>query len=142
MLPEVIKGEFYSDERGILSFINDFDMNPVKRFYTIHHHDTKVIRAWQGHRQEQKWFHVLDGAFDVMLVKPDNWEAPANNLPVQSFSLSAVNNHVLHIPAGFATGFQATLPDSRMIVYSDRKLEESIKDDYRFPHDLWYSWNK
>jgi WxcM-like, C-terminal. len=67
--PVIISGNKHQDERGILSFINDFDMEPVKRFYTIFHHDTTVVRAWQGHQVEQKWFVVLEGAFDIALVK-------------------------------------------------------------------------
>lgn len=137
----IIDGGNFEDERGKLTFINAFDMAPIRRCYIIWHENTAVIRAWQGHRQEQKWFHVLEGAFEVVLVQPDNWEAPRQDLPVQVFHLSAAQTQVLHVPGGFATGFKAELPGSRMIVYSDASLEESKVDDFRFDAGLWYHWN-
>lgn len=136
----IIRGNTYQDERGTLFFINDFDMRPVKRFYTIFHPDTAIVRAWQGHRVEQKWFFVLDGAFDIALVRPDDWSAPSASLPVELFSLPAAVSQVLHVPGGFATGFKATVPNSRMIVYSDCTLEDSATDDFRFEKHLWRQW--
>jgi len=139
--PKIIPGDIYSDERGRISFINDFDMSQVKRFYTIFHSDIAVIRAWQGHQVEQKWFVVLEGDFDIALVQPDNWETPSSNLPVQLVRLSSSVCQVLHVPNGFATGFKAVVPNSKMIIYSDLKLDESAKDDFRFDKSLWHPWN-
>ncbi len=138
--PAVIMGGKHEDKRGIVSFINDFDMSPVKRFYTIYHPDTTVIRAWQGHQIEQKWFVVLEGSFEIALVNPDNWIAPSPRLPVQLFKLSAAVSQVLHIPGGYASGFKAIAPHSRMIVYSNLSLQESADDDFRFDQQLWHTW--
>lgn len=139
--PAIIPGKSHHDERGTLLFNNDFDMSPVRRFYSIAHPDTVVVRAWQGHQLEQKWFWVQEGAFEIALVRPDNWTSPSPSLPVQAFHITAAMNSVLHVPAGFATGFKATSPDSRLLVFSDLSLEESAKDDYRFDKDLWHKWN-
>jgi dTDP-4-dehydrorhamnose 3,5-epimerase len=138
--PNIINGGHFEDERGKLTFINDFDMAPVKRFYTIRHESPSIVRAWQGHMKEQKWFYVLEGAFKIVLVQPDNWSAPLHNLPVQVHLLTAEHTQVLHVPGGFATGFRAELPNSRMIIYSDMSLQESKNDDFRFDSTLWYQW--
>jgi hypothetical protein len=51
--PAIIKGGSFSDDRGILRFVNDFRFDDVKRFYLIKHTDPSVIRAWQGHQFEK-----------------------------------------------------------------------------------------
>lgn len=142
MQPSFIKGHTYTDERGSLVFVNDFAMQEVKRFYTIFHHSTQVIRAWQGHRREQKWFAPLDGVFEVILVKPDNWQNPSPDLPLLHFELNAANPGVLHIPGGYASGFRSLVPNSKMIVYSDMNLEDSKQDDVRFDKSRWYTWEQ
>ncbi|HZI69207.1 MAG TPA: hypothetical protein VFD44_05835, partial [Hanamia sp.] len=49
----------------------------------------EVVRAWQGHQQEEKWFYVVEGSFKIAVVKPDNWQHPSLNLPVEEYKLSA-----------------------------------------------------
>lgn len=138
--PKIIQGGTYEDERGKLSFVNDFDLSEVRRYYTIEHPDTSVIRAWQGHKKEQKWFQVITGSFLVAVVKPDNWENPSEKLEVKKIILKADENQVLHIPGNFANGFKALEPNSRMIVFSDFSVEESAKDNFRFDSQLWLDW--
>lgn len=137
--PEFIKGGQHIDERGVLNYFNDFDLKSIRRMYTIAHPDTSVVRAWQGHRIESKWFMVLEGAFDMKIVKPDHWTNPSEDLPYTEFSLTT-DQTILHVPGGYTTGFRATEANSRLMVYSDFSTEESIKDDYRFNKDLWYKW--
>ena len=140
MHPELIIGGVHSDNRGELTFFNDFDMSPVKRFYIAANFDDTVVRAWQGHQREQKWFYVLEGSFKVVLVKPDDWTYPSDELHYQKFILQAKNNEILNVPAGFVNGFQAIEPSSKLMVFSDASLSESINDDYRFDKNLWYHW--
>ena len=99
----LIHGGQHTDERGTVSFVNDFDMAPVKRFYIIEHPDTTIARAWQAHKKEQKWFYVVAGSFKVVLVKPDDWEKPSENDMVQEFILKSGMNQVLHIPGVMQT---------------------------------------
>lgn len=136
----LIKGGVHRDSRGVLKFYNDFDMSLVKRFYIAEHFDITVIRAWQGHQIEQKWFYVTEGAFKVILVRPDNWANPSANLPYQEYVLKADQNEILNIPAGVATGFQALKPLSKLMIFSDVTLAQSIDDDFRYDKDLWYKW--
>lgn len=38
---------------------------------------------------------------------------------------------VIRIEAGFYNGFKALDPQSKLVVYSDKSLKDSINDDYR-----------
>ncbi|TPD69828.1 dTDP-4-dehydrorhamnose 3,5-epimerase family protein [Flavobacterium microcysteis] len=139
--PQIIQGNIHEDERGKLFYANEFDLSDVKRYYIIEHPDTKIIRAWQAHQKEQKWFQVISGSFLVAVVQPDNWGKPSEKLEVRKFVLNANENQILHIPGNFANGFKALEKNSRMIVFSDFSLEESSKDNFRFDGKLWFDWN-
>ncbi|WP_418637670.1 WxcM-like domain-containing protein [Winogradskyella sp.] len=138
--PEIIIGNQHKDHRGTLSFINDFDMSPIERMYTITHESIDVVRAWQGHRIESKYFKCLKGRFLVSVVLIDDWEMPSENLKPKTYILDANKTEVLHIPAGYANGFKALDPDSKLLVFSDHDLETAKLDNYRFDKDLWIDW--
>ena len=133
----LIKGNTYSDERGTLCFVNDFDLKPVRRFYTISHPDINIIRAWQGHKIENKHFFVTKGSFLFGWVKVDNWDNPSGSLNVNRQTLTAHDPRILTIAAGCANGFKALEPDSTVIVFSDLTLNESANDMYRFEKETW-----
>ena len=40
---QVIEGEIFTDYRGLISSLNDFDFEGVERFYFIHHPDADVV---------------------------------------------------------------------------------------------------
>lgn len=136
----VICGAVHNDQRGSISFINDFKLDSVVRFYTIQPANTNVIRAWQAHKQEQKWFYVISGSFKVVAVKIDNWENPSSELGLSEFDLSAGKPEVLHIPGGYANGFKAMEPNSVVMVFSDFSLQQSAQDEYRFDQNNWFDW--
>ena len=138
--PQFIKGGIFSDHRGTLSYVNDFLFEGVRRFYCIEHKSTETIRAWQGHQREPKWFYVVTGSFKIVTVRPDNWEQPGTDLPVEEFELSADQPGILFVPGGYANGLKALTPGSRLMVYSGFTVEESSNDDFRFDPDLWYDW--
>ncbi|HMR81889.1 MAG TPA: hypothetical protein PKE30_02120 [Niabella sp.] len=138
--PGIIKGESFTDERGTIRYANDFYMQEIKRMYVIEHPDSSVIRAWQGHRKEQKWFFVVEGGFEIHLVLPDNWSNPSQNLPVISYNLFAENNEVLHIPGGYANGIRALKDNSKLLVYSDFDIKTAAEDNYKFDKNFWYKW--
>ena len=137
---EIIGGNEFEDERGRLIFFNEFDMSPVKRFYVIEHPDIETVRAWQGHKKEEKWFYVISGGFKVELVQPDNWEKPSPGLKPEEYLLKAEDNRVLHIPGGWANGFKALEPGSKMMVFSSFTVDESSNDNFRFDKSMWYDW--
>jgi len=140
MLPTLFSGKQHLDVRGKISFINHCDLSKAKRVYVIEPADTEVVRAWQGHQQEEKWFYVVEGSFKIVLVKPDDWQHPSLNLPVEEYKLSADKIQVLHVPGGYANGFKELEPKSKIMVFSSFTVEESLKDDFRFDKGLWIKW--
>jgi len=120
----IIEGSSFQDNRGIIRFINDFDLEKVRRMYLIKP-ELNVIRAWQGHKKESKWFYVLSGSFQVQSI---------NMLDLnqrQNIILRSNENKVLNIKPGNYNGFLALEDSSQLIVFSDQTLEESKEDDFR-----------
>lgn len=68
----LIKGGIYVDDRGLLKFVNDFSLEDIKRFYVIYSNNG-IIRAWQGHKKEIKYFYPIKGEFKIYTVKIDDW---------------------------------------------------------------------
>lgn len=120
---QIIQGNSHTDDRGIIRFINDFDMAEVVRMYSIKP-TMGVIRAWQGHLTEKKWFFVVVGRFMVKTVDMHSHER-------NQFILSDVESTVLEIPGGFYNGFEALTENSTLLVFSNATVEQSKADDYR-----------
>lgn len=140
--PTIIKGGIFTDSRGIMRFVNAFDFPDVKRFYFIKHPDTSVVRAWQGHEIEKKYFYPITGSFIVAWVKIDNFENPSEDLVPEYHLLSAQNSEILTIPKGYANGLKALEPNSELMIFSDLGVEESVREKIRFPADWWLDWSK
>ena len=68
-----------ADERGKVTFVNDFDMTDVKRSYVVTNKLVKTVRAWHVHRNEKKWVSVQKGEFLVCVVKVDSFDNPEKN---------------------------------------------------------------
>lgn len=137
---EFIIGKQHIDQRGILTHFNNFNLDPIKRVYTIQHPDVSIVRAWMAHKIESKYFFVLEGCFELVIVKPDNWQKPSAYLPYSKFVLQDNKNEILHVSGGNAFGFKAVEPNSKMMIFSNLTAEDSSNDDYRFDKDLWYKW--
>jgi len=133
----LIEGNSFSDHRGIIRFVNDFNFDGIKRFYTIQHKDTKTIRAWQGHKLETKYFYVAKGSFLIGIIKIDDWEQPSKDIKIQHTILSDSKSELLMIPSGNANGFKTIEPDSILVVFSDKTLEESKADDFRWDSEYF-----
>ena len=86
-IPKLTQGGVFSDDRGTLQFVNDFDMTPIKRMYFTTNITTDVVRAWQGHKIEKRWFYCVKGSFKIKLVQIDNWETPSLDCKVFDFNL-------------------------------------------------------
>ena len=139
---ELIQGGKHTDERGVVLFNNNFDLTPVKRFYIIKHPDNSVVRAWQGHQLEHKYFMCLSGCFVVAWKEIDVNNNPLNEANAEYAILKGSENNVLSIPPGYANGLKALLPNSEIIVFSNQKLDDCIDDDIRFDRNLWLDWNQ
>jgi len=137
---KLINGGLAVDDRGTVSFVNDFNLEGVKRFYIVENHKRGFVRAWHAHKKEAKYVMVVKGSAVIGTVKIDNWENPSKDLKVNRFVLSEKNPSVLFIPAGFANGFMSLTEDAKLIFYSTSSLEESKGDDFRFDSRYWDPW--
>jgi len=136
MIPEIIKGASHTDSRGTLFYNNDFDASEVKRIYFIENANTEVIRAWQGHKIEQRWFAAVSGSFKILLIKIDNWDNPSQDLKPKTFIVTADTLDTLHIPPGYVSSIQSLEPNSKLIAMSDYLLG-AIQDEYRYESDYF-----
>lgn len=135
--PKLIPGALSVDDRGQLSFANDFSFEGIRRFYLVENFSTEVVRAFHGHLHEEKYVLVVSGAAIVAVVSMDDPTRPSKANPVQRFVLSAAKPALLHVPAGYANGFRPLEPSTKIMFFSTATLEESKSDDHRFPFDYW-----
>ena len=134
---KIIKGDMHTDDRGSISYINDFDLTPIKRFYLIKHHNTTIVRAWRAHKIEQRWFRVTKGSFEIKLVRINNWQNPDRNLIQECIVLTYQDNVGLHVPKGFASRIKACEENSELMVFADYQVEHAKNDNYLFPLDYF-----
>lgn len=138
--PTIIEGNNIFDNRGSLTFVNKFDLKKIKRFYIIKNHASKFIRAWHGHKIEEKFFFCSEGAFQLSCVKIDNFKKPNPKKKIFTWILSSEKPQIICIPKGYANGTMTLTKNTKILVFSSLSLEESKSDDYRFPSDYWNPW--
>ncbi len=139
-VPKLIEGGISVDDRGSVSFVNDFWFPGVKRFYVVKNHERGFVRAWHAHKHESKWLTIVSGtalAGTVKIVgdinKPDKLDIPSGLK--QRHILSATKPSILYIPAGYANGLKVLTNDYIAIYFSNKTAQETGDDDYRYP---WY----
>jgi len=140
-LPKIIKGNSFTDIRGTIYFNNSFDTSEIKRMYIIQNSSVNIIRGWQGHKVEQRWFSALQGEFEINLIEVDNWETPSKYLQSIKYNLNSDKMNVLHVPPGFVSSIRSKGPASKLLVMSNYEIEE-IKDEYRYEIDYFKLTNK
>lgn len=129
--PQFLDGKNYQDERGIITYNNDFEASQIKRIYTIENHSTDFIRGWQGHKIEQRWFACMKGSFEISVIEVDDFENPSKDLTIQKYLLKDDVLTYLHVPAGCITAIRAISEGSKLLVLVDYQLHE-ISDEYKF----------
>jgi dTDP-4-dehydrorhamnose 3,5-epimerase-like enzyme len=140
-LPKIIKGNSFTDIRGTIYFNNSFDTSEIKRMYIIQNSSVNIIRGWQGHKVEQRWFSSLQGEFEIYLIEVDNWETPSRGLKSIKYNLSSDKMNVLHVPPGFISRIRSKEPASKLLAMSNYGIGE-IKDEYRYEIDYFKLTNK
>jgi dTDP-4-dehydrorhamnose 3,5-epimerase len=139
--PILLQGSISIDDRGEVSFVNDFNFSGVKRFYTVKNHRQGFIRAWHGHKKEAKYVTILNGSAIIGAVPVDDWSTPSRKIEVFRFILSSQKPSVLYIPPGYANGFMSLTKNVHLIFFSTSTLEDSKDDDFRFESRYWDIWN-
>src|SRR5258707_8298888 len=122
--PYVIEGGLAVDDRGTVSFVNDFHLANVKRFYSVSNHRAGFIRAWHGRRREAQYVTAVQGTSVVGAVKVDDWDNPSKDLPVNRFVLSEYKPSILYIPAGYASGFMSLTAGAKLLFFSTATFED------------------
>ena len=140
-LPKIIKGNSFTDIRGTISFNNSFDASEIKRMYIIQNSSINIIRGWQGHKVEQRWFSAVQGEFEIHLIEVDNWETPSKDLQSIKYNLNSDKMNVLHVPPGCVSRIRSKEPASKLLVMSNYGIEE-INDEYRYENDYFKLNNK
>lgn len=131
-----IDGGLSVDDRGVVTFVNDFDFKDVKRFYMVQNHSKGFVRAWHGHKKEAKYVLVVRGTVVVRTTPINFKEGDA----IQEFVLSDKKPRILFIPAGNYNGFQTLTDNAQVMFFSTTTLEESEGDDYREKWDKFDKW--
>lgn len=134
--PHLISGNCHTDERGQLFFNNNFDASKISRMYIIENATTEIIRAWQGHKIEKRWFSVIQGRFKIQLIEIDDWEKPDVSSKKNEFVLDSTSLNILHVPSGYVSSIQALEDRSKLLVMADYRLGE-IDDEYRFDQEYF-----
>jgi len=137
MKPKIIQGGNFSDQRGTISFVNDFSFKDIARFYVISNSDENPVRAWQGHKLDAKNFYCLNGCFKIHFVKIDNWENPSKDLIVDTIIVNASESKIVHIPAGYANAIESLESNSKLLSFSTLPLTDVGDDDVRYKSDYW-----
>ena len=130
-----IQGGLFTDDRGYLRFVNDFDFTDVKRFYQVENHSKNYIRAWHGHQKEGKYVYVSKGSALIGAVDMKTEE-------IFKITLTSQSPSVLYIPPGYANGFKTLEDNTILMFFSTSTLEESRGDDIRFDYDKWNIWEE
>ena len=137
MPPFIIQGSNHKDNRGIISFVNDFSFDNIVRFYIIENSEENELRAWQGHKLDTKYFYCIKGAFQVSYVKIDNWEKPSSSLVVESIVLDETDSKILCIPLGYANAIKSLTVGSKLLSFSTLPLSMVKDDDFRYDKNFW-----
>ena len=139
--PRIIPGGNFIDDRGVLGYLNSLEDFTVKRIYVISNHQERYIRAWHGHKIEEKIFFPICGSFLIGAVPIDNFENPNLQIIPTKKILSEFTIEGFRIPAGFANGIMGLTRDAKLLVLSNVTLDQSKDDDFRFSWDTWNIWD-
>lgn len=126
MKPEKTPLSRFEDDRGNLTQIFDSDIKP-KRAYHIFN-PRGIIRSFHGHFYESKYIYVVSGAIKVICFPIRDW------CDTTEFIISSDVPSILYVPKGYYHGY-ISLRDSHILVFSDRSLIQSKKDDMRMKPD-------
>ena len=74
--PKLLNAGSAIDDRGQIIFSNSFNFKNIKRFYVVSNHKSHFVRAWHGHKKENKYLIVVQGTALVCTVRINNWKKP------------------------------------------------------------------
>lgn len=142
--PQLIHAGQAIDDRGSLTFCNDFDLDGVVRFYAITNHRQGFVRAWHGHRVSSTFLWPLRGTWKVATVgdmgrltaELDDYVPPESGWPRPTTHVID-SRSILHIPGGWYHGHQNLTKGAILGVFSTATIDQVRGDDHRLPWDRW-----
>lgn len=135
-MPRILKGNCFRDDRGVITYNNDFDTSVIKRIYTIENHTVDFQRGWQGHKIERRWFASIQGSFEISVIKLDDFRNPKRLQRFHKFVLTDKVLDYLYVPPQCVTAIRAIESKSKLLVLADYFINE-IRDEYRFEIDTF-----
>ena len=75
-------------------------------------------------------------------MRPDDWDSPSLDLKPLILHLTETDSKIVCVPEGYANCLKAFVPDSVMMVFSGKLLEDALNDSWRFDSKLWIDWSK
>jgi len=133
--PELIKGNIFSDSRGKLFHVNNFDLSPIKRMYIIENINISYHRGWKGHSIEKRWFYCQMGEIEIHVVSIDCFKTKKPKIDI--FNLNEEKLNVLFVPNGYATIIKQKVNNSRLVAMSDYLIGESNDENLRWDHNFF-----
>lgn len=137
LVPKLIRGGVFRDDRGSICFNNQLTISGYERMYIINNSLELPFRGWHGHEFESKIFITVSGKVRFGAVRVRNWSKPDPDEPVISAEISSSSMDAFFVPGGYANGILSLEPGSQALVLSSSSLNESLKDDYRIDSQYW-----
>ena len=109
MKPILFESKSNSDHRGTVSFTNELNLSTAVRTYKVINNQSKTVRAWHGHKIEEKWISVEDGEFLVCAVKIDDFDIDGDFIESQAFAYLAIRSF-LKLPISFPSTTGVKMP--------------------------------
>ena len=141
MEPILFSSNSHSDDRGTVFFTNELNLKNVIRTYKVQNKLIKTVRAWHGHKLEEKWISVEEGEFLICAVQIEDFDNPSSNIKIHKFTLTPVDG-ILYVPNNYANGAMNITENNSIRYFSSLPLDESVKDDYRFDSKFWDPWSE
>ena len=141
MEPILFSSNSHSDDRGTVFFTNELTLKNVVRTYKVQNKLIKTVRAWHGHKLEEKWIRVEEGEFLICAVQIEDFDNPSSNIKIHKFTLTPADG-ILYVPNNYANGAMNITENNSIRYFSSLLLDESVKDDYRFDSKFWDPWSE
>ena len=135
MEPKQVDLEPHVDDRGHLyQILGDYEFPQVERAYIVGNFEKGTIRGYHMHKEEWKSYFVTSGAAKFVVAQDET--------DTQAFVISDRNPSVLIVPPDYYHGWKSLQPETQLIGFSNKTLEESIDDDFRkdpyvFGEKIW-----
>lgn len=137
LAPILVRPSEFEDGRGTVFHFGSLQLDCVRRIYFISPKPSAGFRGWHGHKFESKTFRCIAGSFRVSSIRVEDWTGGPSQNKAASWVLSSAGGELLVVPEGYANGLLSLEEDSVLMVLSNRTLEESQMDDYRFPESTF-----